>query len=111
MADERWSAVDEFLCDRLLDPDPSLDAVLEASREGGLPPIAVSANQGKLLQLLVRALGARSVLEIGTLGAYSTIWMARALPAGGRLITLEVNPRHAEVAQSHLDRAGVAGLV
>ena len=111
MAEQPWVPVDEYLCDLLLEPDPILDAVLEASREGGLPPIAVAPNQGKLLNLLVRFLGAKSVLEIGTLGGYSTIWMARALPEGGRLITLEALEKHATVAQANLERAGVAGSV
>jgi predicted O-methyltransferase YrrM len=111
MADQPWGAVDKYLCDLLLEPDPSLDAALEASREGGLPAINVAPNQGKLLNLLVRSLGATSVLEIGTLGGYSTIWMARALPERGRLITLEAVPKHASVAQENLERAGVADQV
>jgi len=111
MAEQPWVPVDAYICDLLLEPDPSLDAVLEASREGGLPPIAVAPNQGKLLNLLVRSLGAKSVLEIGTLGGYSSIWMARALPEGGRLITLEAAEKHAAVAQANLERAGVAGKV
>jgi predicted O-methyltransferase YrrM len=111
MAEQPWGAVDKYLCDLLLEPDPSLDAALEASREGGLPAINVAPNQGKLLNLLVRSLGASSVLEIGTLGGYSTIWMARALPDGGRLITLEAAPKHAAVAQRNLERAGVAERV
>lgn len=106
-----WNDVDAYLCERLLAPDPSLDAALDASAAGGLPPIAVAPNQGKLLALLVRSLGARQVLEIGTLGAYSTIWMAKALPADGRLITLEAAPKHAEVARSNLERAGMADRV
>jgi predicted O-methyltransferase YrrM len=111
MADQPWAAVDTYLCDLLLAPDPSLDAALEASRQGGLPPINVAPNQGKLLNLLVRSLGANSVLEIGTLGGYSTIWMARALPDTGRLITLEALEKHASVAQGNLERAGVADRV
>jgi predicted O-methyltransferase YrrM len=111
MADQPWAAVDTYLCDLLLEPDPSLDAALEASREGGLPAINVAPNQGKLLNLLVRSLGASSVLEIGTLGGYSTIWMARALPEKGRLITLEAVEKHASVAQGNLERAGVAERV
>jgi predicted O-methyltransferase YrrM len=109
MADQPWGAVDTYLCDLLLEPDPSLSDALEASRAGGLPEINVAPNQGKLLNLLVRSLGARSILEIGTLGGYSTIWMARALPASGRLITLEAEPKHAAVAQTNLEHAGVAG--
>src|ERR1039458_5936444 len=105
MADQPWGAVDKYLCDLLLEPDSSLDAALGASRESGLPEINVAPNQGKLLNLLVRTLGATSVLEIGTLGGYSTIWMARALPESGRLITLEAVPKHASVAQGE-PRAG-----
>jgi len=111
MADQPWGAVDKYLCDLLLEPDPSLDAALEASRASGLPEINVAPNQGKLLSLLVRSVGATSVLEIGTLGGYSTIWMARALPERGRLITLEAVPKHASVAQGNLERAGVAEQV
>ena len=111
MADQPWAAVDEYICDLLLGSDPDLEAALESSREAGLPPIAVAPNQGKLLHLLIRSLGASSVLEIGTLGGYSAIWMARALPAGGRLVTLEAAPKHAEVARSNLDRAGVGDRV
>jgi predicted O-methyltransferase YrrM len=110
MADQPWGAVDDYLCGLLLEPDPSLAAALEASRAAGLPAINVAPNQGKLLNLLVRSLGATSILEIGTLGGYSTIWMARALPAGGHLISLEAEPKHAAVAQANLERAGVAGV-
>src|ERR1700728_2946405 len=101
MADQPWGAVDDYLCGLLLEPDPSLAAALEASRAAGLPAINVAPNQGKLLNLLVRSLGATSILEIGTLGGYSTIWMARALPTNGRLISLEADPKHASVAQAH----------
>ena len=111
MDDRTWNSVDTYLCDRLLEPDETLDAVLRASHAAGLPPIAVAPNQGKLLHLLVRSIGASQVLEIGTLGAYSTIWLARALPLGGRLITLEVAAEHAVVAQKNLERAGVADVV
>jgi predicted O-methyltransferase YrrM len=111
MPDQSWNVVDEYLCDLLLEPDPSLDAALRASRDEGLPPIAVAPNQGKLLNLLVRSIGARSVLEFGTLGGYSTIWMARALPADGRVITLEAAEKHAAVAQANLEQAGVAKMV
>ncbi len=106
-----WSQVDQYLEDRLLDRDAVLDAALDAGRAAGLPDIAVAPNQGKLLGLLIGAIGARTVLEIGTLGAYSTIWMARALPDGGRITTLELEPKHAEVARANLERAGVADRV
>ena len=111
MTQERWSAVDRYICDRLLDEDPVLDAALAASDAAGLPSIAVTPNQGRLLELLVRIHGARRVLELGTLGGYSTIWLARGLPAGGRLVTLEADPRFAEVALANIAAAGLAEVV
>ena len=111
MNQEKWNAVERFITDKLLPSDPVLDAALEDSVRGGLPPINVSPNMGKLLQLLARVQGARTILEIGTLGGYSTIWLARALPVDGRLITLEVDPKHAKIAQVNLARAGLAGVV
>ncbi len=108
---ELWTAVDRYLTDTFVAPDPALDAALAASEAAGLPAIHVSPNQGKLLQLLARVQGARRILEIGTLGGYSTIWLARALPEGGRLITLEAEARYAVVARTNLDRAGVADRV
>jgi predicted O-methyltransferase YrrM len=111
MTQEQWSAVDRYLVDLLLPPDPALDAALEASAAAGLPPHGVSPAQGKLLQLLALMQGARAILEIGTLGGYSTIWLARALPAGGRLITLEADPGYAAVARANIARAGLADVV
>ena len=111
MSQDKWSAVDRYITDLLVRPDPALEAALSASTDAGLPAISVSPPQGKLLHVLARAQGARKILEIGTLGAYSTIWLARALPIGGRLITLEANPKHAEVARSNITRAGLAGVV
>jgi predicted O-methyltransferase YrrM len=111
MTQEQWTAVDRYLTDQLLPPDPVLEAALQASVAAGLPPINVSPTQGKLLQLLARMQQARNILEIGTLGGYSTIWLARALPADGRLITLEADPKHAAVARANLARAGLAGVV
>jgi len=111
MSDERWTAVDRYITDLLVPPDPVLDAALDASAAAGLPAIQVAPNQGKLLGLLARLQGARSILEIGTLGGYSTIWLARALPAGGRLVTLEADPKHAEVARANLAAAGLADVV
>ncbi|HEV3259467.1 MAG TPA: O-methyltransferase [Gemmataceae bacterium] len=111
MAPEQWTAVDRYLTGLFVPPDPALDAALEASAAAGMPAINVSPNQGKLLLLLAQAQGARTVLEIGTLGGYSTIWLARALPADGRLITLEAEPKHAEVARANIARAGLAGVV
>ena len=111
MTDEQWLAVDRYLTDLLAPSDPALDAALAASDAAGLPPINVSPNLGKLLHLLARVQGARAILEIGTLGGYSTIWLARALPAGGRLITLEADPRHADVARANIAPAGLADVV
>jgi predicted O-methyltransferase YrrM len=108
---DAWTDVDRYLCDHLFDPDADLDAALAASQEAGLPPIAVAPNQGKLLDVLVRSLHATSILEVGTLGGYSTIWMARALPDGGRIVTLELSSKHADVAQANLERAGVSSSV
>jgi predicted O-methyltransferase YrrM len=106
-----WTAVDDYITGLLAPPDHVLDAALAASAAAGLPAINVAPNQGKLLQILAQALGARAILEIGTLGGYSTIWLARALPADGRLITLEFNPVHAEVARSNIARAGLSDRV
>ena len=111
MKNAQWKAVDRYLNDLLLPADAILDAALEANRAAGLPAIDVSPLQGKLLQLLVRSQGARRILEIGTLGGYSTIWLARALPPDGCLITLEANLKHAEVARSNINRAGLGHLV
>lgn len=107
----RWTAVDEYFSNLLSPPDPALRAALEASAAAGLPPIQVSPNQGKLLMLLALARGARTVLEIGTLGGYSTIWLVRGLSAGGRVVTLECDPRHAEIARENIARAGLANVV
>jgi predicted O-methyltransferase YrrM len=104
---QQWTAVDEYVTGLLVRPDPALQAALDATAQAGMPAIAVSAPQGKLLALLAQILGARQILEIGTLGAFSTIWLARALPADGRIISLEINPRHAEVANGNLQAAGV----
>ncbi len=108
---ECWSAVDHYISDLLLPPDASLDAALEASRAAELPSIHVSPPQGKMLYILARIQGARRILELGTLGGYSTIWLARALPPDGHLITLEANPKHAEVARANITRAGLARVV
>jgi predicted O-methyltransferase YrrM len=102
-----WAAVDAYLGGLLVAPDPALDAALAASAAAGLPAIEVSPAQGKFLHLLARLHGATTILELGTLGGYSTIWLARALPAGGRLVTLEADPHHAEVALANLAHAGL----
>ena len=111
MTDERWTAVERYLDELLVGTDAALDAALAASAAAGLPPHHVTPGQGKLLHLLARALGARTVLELGTLGGYSTIWLARALPPGGRMVTLEADPMYAEVARANIARAGLAEAV
>jgi predicted O-methyltransferase YrrM len=103
--------VDQYISGRLVEPDAALEAALKSSDAAGLPPIAVSPPQGKQLHILAQMIGARRVLEIGTLGGYSTIWLARAVPADGRVVTLEYDPRHAEVARENLARAGVGERV
>ena len=105
--DETWTVVDRYITELFGASDEILEAALADADAAGLPQIAVSPPQGKLLMLLAKALGARRILEIGTLAAYSTIWLARALPADGRLITLEFEPKHAEVARANLKRAGL----
>jgi predicted O-methyltransferase YrrM len=106
-----WTEVDRYFTGALVAPDPGLEAALAASDAAGLPAISVAPNEGKLLYLLARLRGARRILEIGTLGGYSTIWLARALPDGGKLITLEYDPRHAEVARANIANAGLADRV
>jgi predicted O-methyltransferase YrrM len=111
MSPEQWSAVDSYINDLFVRPDAALIAAIEAGVAANLPPINVTSNQGKMLQLVAQAVGARRILEIGTLGGYSTIWLARALPKGGHLITLEVQPKYAEVAHTNIVRAGLAEVV
>jgi predicted O-methyltransferase YrrM len=111
MPQETWSAVERYLADKLLPSDPVLDAARDASAKAGLPPIEVSPSMGKLLYLLARMQGARNILEIGTLAGYSTIWLARALAVGGKLITIEFEPKHAEIAAANIARAGLADRV
>jgi predicted O-methyltransferase YrrM len=106
-----WTDIDRYFEQQLHAPDAMLDAATQAAADAGLPAIAVAPNQGKLLQIVALACGARRVLEVGTLAGYSTIWLARALPAGGELVTLEIDPKHAAVAQANLERAGVRGSV
>jgi predicted O-methyltransferase YrrM len=110
MSEKTWSSVDEYL-DRTLNlTDSALSSALKANAAGGLPAIDVSPAQGRLLQLFARAVGARRILEIGGLGGYSTIWLARALPEGGRIVSLELSPKHAEVARANLKNAGLADV-
>jgi predicted O-methyltransferase YrrM len=108
---QTWSDVDQYLVSKLAPSDEALDAALRDSNEAGLPQINVAPNQGKLLQLLATMQGAKRILEIGTLGGYSTIWLARALPSDGRLISLELEARHADVARRNLERAGLSSRV
>ncbi|AOJ07361.1 O-methyltransferase [Burkholderia mayonis] len=111
MSERQWNAVDDFFCRQLAPSDPALDAALASSKAAGLPAINVTANQGKFLNLLATIRGARRILELGTLGGYSTIWLARALPPGGALLTLEANPDHAALARKNIARAGLADVV
>jgi len=111
MSQEQWSAVDEYFARVLVPSDPALDATLNTSAESGLRAINVAPNQGKFLHLLAKIKGARRILEIGTLGGYSTIWLARALPADGTLVSLEVNPGHAEIARKNIETAGLSSVV
>ncbi|HEY5751595.1 MAG TPA: O-methyltransferase [Chthoniobacterales bacterium] len=111
MHQEKWTAVDEYINDLLIPPDTALDSALMASAAAGLPAISVAPNQGKLLSLLVQIQGARNILEIGTLGGYSTIWLARAMPAGGHLVTLEADPACAATARVNIANAGLTETV
>jgi len=111
MAEDQWVAVEQYFSKSLLLNDPTLESALATSEKAGLPAISVSPTQGKLLQMLAQMLGARAILEVGTLGGYSTIWMARGMSPGGHLITLEVDPSHAAVAQRNLSSAGLQEVV
>jgi predicted O-methyltransferase YrrM len=111
MNEETWTSVDRYFCEAMAPSDGALEATLQRSAEAGLPAINVSPLQGKFLYLLAQTMGARRILEIGTLGGYSTIWLARALPRDGKLITLEADPKHAEVARANIAHAGLADIV
>ncbi len=111
MNQEQWTSVDRYITDLLVPEDAALREATRSSTAAGLPSISVSPNEGKLLHLLARMCGASRILEIGTLGGYSTIWLARAVPAGGRVVTLEVDARHAEVARANFARAGLDGII
>ena len=111
MTGDLWTEVDQYFSGKLLPKDPILDAAVESAEKAGLPPIAVSPNQGKFLHMLAQLVNARAILELGTLGGYSTIWLARGMRNGGRLITVELDPKHAEVARSNIARAGLKDLV
>jgi predicted O-methyltransferase YrrM len=111
MSQAQWDAVEKYLIEHLVPADPVLEAALKATDAAGLPAIEVAPTHGKLLHLLARIRGAKRILEIGTLGGYSTIWLARALPAGGKLITLELQQRNADVARNNIARAGLSEVV
>jgi predicted O-methyltransferase YrrM len=111
MPQDLYTAVDNYLAETLIPPDPVMDAVLKSCEDAGLPAIAVTPTQGKFLQIIARMINAKRILEIGTLGGYSTIWLARALPPNGQAVTLEFNPKHAEVAQQNFRRASVESLI
>lgn len=111
MNQELWTEVDDYITDTLALSDPALEGALTRTTAAGLPAINVAPNQGKLLQLLAQIQGATRILEVGTLGGYSTIWLARALPEGGSLVSLELDPRHAEVARESIAEAGLADKV
>lgn len=111
MTQDLWTSVDNYITATLLGSDDATERAVEASDAAGLPSIQVSAAQGKLLEIIARVQGAKRILEVGTLGGYSTIWMARALPPDGRLVTIEIDPKHAEVAESNIQRAGLSQKV
>ena len=111
MPDKLWTDVESFIDETLIGRDRLLEGTLTASAAAGLPPIAVSPNQGKFLQILARAVKARRILEVGTLGGYSTVWLAGALPEDGRLITLEADSHHAHIARQNFERAGLDSMV
>ncbi|MBV9145848.1 MAG: O-methyltransferase [Acidobacteria bacterium] len=111
MNQEQWTAVDDYISSTVISSDVALDAALEESTKAELPAIAVTPNQGKLLHILARSINAKRILEIGTLGGYSTIWLARALPKDGSVISLEISAKHADVARKNIERAGLAGKV
>ena len=111
MSEKKWGEADDFISGLFVHPDPALDAALVATEKAGLPAIEVAPPAGKLLMLLAKMIGAKRILEIGTLGGYSTIWLARALPEGGKLISLEADKRHAEVARKNIERAGLTEKV
>lgn len=111
MTQTQWTAVDDYITDLLIPSDSVLDATIQSTIDANLPKINVAPNQGKLLHILAQIQGASRILELGTLAGYSTIWLARALPPDGKLITLEANPKHAEVARENIDRAGLSKIV
>jgi predicted O-methyltransferase YrrM len=111
MSEKLWAEVDGLFAEKFLGVDEALKACQRAAKAAGLPHIAVSAAQGKMLHLMAKSIGAKRILEIGTLGGYSAIWMARALPADGKLVTLEIDPKHAKVAKASIEAAGLGPRV
>jgi predicted O-methyltransferase YrrM len=111
MSESVWREVDDYIIDRMVDVDEALTACQRNAKAAGLPHIAVSAAQGKMLQLLAKSIGAKRILEVGTLGGYSAIWLARALPTDGKLVTLEIDPKHAKTAKGSIDAAGLGDRV
>jgi predicted O-methyltransferase YrrM len=111
MTNELFGSVDDYINALLAPHDDALAAAEQSIIESGIPQISVSANQGKFLQVLAKSCGAKKILEIGTLGGYSTIWMARALPPGGKVVTLEIDQKHADVARKNFERAGLANMI
>ncbi len=108
MSEQKWREVDDYIVDRVVGVDEALKQCQRAARAAGLPHIAVSAAQGKMLSLMAKSIGAKRILEVGTLGGYSAIWMARALPVDGRLVSLEIDPKHARVARANVETAGLS---
>jgi predicted O-methyltransferase YrrM len=111
MSEKTWRAVDDYIVERVVHVDEALKRCQREAKAAGLPHIAVSAAQGKMLHLMAKSIGARRILEVGTLGGYSAVWMARALPADGKLISLEIDPKHANVARGNVDAAGLGKIV
>ncbi|MDP3740102.1 MAG: O-methyltransferase [Hyphomonadaceae bacterium] len=111
MTERRWKEVDTYFVDKIVGMDDALDQCLREAEAAGLPQAAVSPAQGKMLHLMAKSIGAKRILEVGTLGGYSAIWLARALPPDGKLVTLEIDPKHAKVAQTSVAAAGLAKLV
>lgn len=111
MTQEQWTTVDQYITDLLIPPDPALDTTMQSAVDAGMPAISVAPNQGKFLSIWAQSIHAKRILEIGTLAGYSTIWLGRALPADGKLISLEINPQYAEIARANVERAGLSKVV
>lgn len=111
MTQAQWTTVDQYITDLLIPPDPALDTTMQSAIDAGMPAISVAPNQGKFLSIWAQSIQAKRILEIGTLAGYSTIWLGRALPADGQLISLEINPQYAEIARANVERAGLSTVV